>query len=137
MSKNVSITSIRINLEIEGQQTLFIFMAEDGTIQRMGYGNESYEPKDLYIGSATENCFKEFRDDVKDEYLTYAGTYTSEDSKGLLCRLTVEFSTGEADYNFEYKYGSESAGPHQEIMQLVKKAIDVTEPWFLQQKQLR
>jgi hypothetical protein len=63
------------------------------------------------------------------------GRYEVPDQQGDPCVLDVllRFTDGSED-GFGFAYGSESMGPPGEIVDVVVRAVEATEPWYQQQK---
>ena len=134
MATKENLDTVLIKMAIENEQVLFILLSSDGTINRMGYGNDNFPERDLFIGTTPENLFAQLMEYVQESDFKYAGFYTSPEIKGKKCELIIVFSGEGEEVSFTYHYGQQSAGPHLEITEIVKKAIEITEPWYLQQR---
>lgn len=80
----------------------------------------------------------EARDDqIPDEIFTMQpGRYDLDPRRGIDCTLTLVFG-GEAgegaqqgEFVLQFRYGSKSEGPPAEIADLVRRAIELTDPWL-------
>ena len=132
MAKVTDIKGISVSLEVGAEKTLFILLSEDGTINRMGIGEVSYlDHKSLYMGRTNEQLFSKLRSRLTDDLLPHMGRYDVEEKRGQPCRLRIalQFSDGSGG-GFEFNYGSESPGPPQELLDFVRAAIEVTDPWY-------
>ena len=127
--------AVAIALEADGQLVLFILLVEDGTVNRMGTGAIDSKERETYVGVSEDGLFEKFMDTVPDEIFKSAGTYRHPESLGLPCKLTIGFRSPRRTIGFEFQFGSQSEGPPQEISQLVKTAIDLTKPWYQQNRQ--
>mgnify|MGYP001549385338 CR=1 FL=1 len=128
------IDAVTILLEIEGETSLFILLAEDGSINRRGTGTME-DAGGLFLGVIQEPLFSQLMANLNDEVLDHMGAYINDEPKGALCELTIGFSFRDADDNgFAFRYGSESEGPPGVIVQFVMSAIELTEPWYQETK---
>ena len=131
------IDGVSITLKIDGKQSLFILLAADGTINRLGTGAVNNRDKDLFIGRTDQPLLKELLTTLSESSLEHMGGYDVPEKKGALCELTIALSFTNAENNgFAIRYGSESQGPPHEIVEFVRAAVDLTDPWFQEQKQM-
>ncbi len=132
MKENINLVSV--TLKIDQDIALFILLAADGSVNRMGNGSLEHREKALFIG-ISEGLFAQFMEKVEDEIFAHAGRYTLPKPKGPLCTLTIVFQLSEEENTgFEFVYGAYSDGPPHEIKELTRHAVAVTEPWFEEQK---
>ena len=136
MPKISEIELLTITLEIGDKRSLFILLAKDGSINRLGTGTIDNQENDLYIGITEDLLFEHTITYLTDDMLPYMGSYDIPDKKGLPCRLSIGllFDYGEEN-GFEFSYASESEGPPDEIAELLLAAIQITEPWYQSQKE--
>ncbi len=130
------IDAIVINQQIDGQPSLFVLLANDGTINRIGTGAADNKEKALFIGHTQGELFLRFMEQVDEAIFENAGVYKHPDPKGAACKLELAFRRPEGPVGFEFHFGTESEGPPEEIAALVKHAIELTEPWYEIQKEL-
>jgi hypothetical protein len=137
MPKVSDINILSITLEIDNKRSLFILLAKDGSINRLGTGSIDNKENDLYIGITKEQLFDHAIIYISDDMLQYMGSYDIPDQKGLPCRLSIglQFNDGEEN-GFDFSYGSESEGPADEISELVIAVVQITEPWYQSQKKM-
>jgi hypothetical protein len=131
------ITGVTIRLNAAGKPVLLIHLGADGSITRMGTGAVENEEGALFMGSTDTGIFQALLADVDDDMLTKAGTFTARHQKGDPCELSVIFSGPSEGAVYEFQYGSESEGPPQELRDLVIRALELTEPWYEEQKAVR
>ena len=137
MATVADIKAVYISLEIVGESALFILLAADGSINRMGTGAHGNTEKDLFIGMTEDPLFDQLMEKLSDEMLGHMGGYDVPEKDGSLCELKIGLSfASEEEDGFAFRYGSESQGPPHEIVELVLAAIELTEPWFEEQKQM-
>jgi hypothetical protein len=131
------ITAVHIALEAGDKQALFVLLATDGSINRLGTGSVANTDSDLFIGITKEALFAQLMAHLDDEMLKYMGGYDIHDQRGIPCKLSIglSFANGE-DSGFGFRYGSESQGPPDQIVQFVTAAVQLTNPWFQQQKRM-
>lgn len=132
-----NVVAITIALEVASKQSLFILVAADGTVNRLGTGAVNNQEPGLYIGITKEPLFEKLRDEIKPEWLKHLGAYDVPNNVGQICQLTVliKHSNGE-ESGLRFRYGSESQGPPGGIGQFVISAIALTEPWYTLQKSM-
>ena len=135
MPKVSDIQIISITLEIDNKKSLFILLARDGAINRLGTGEIDNQENELYIGITDELLFEHTMTYISDEMLQHMGAWDMPDQKGLPCNLSIGFQFGEEEEDgFNFSYGSESEGPPFEISELLIACIQITDPWYESQK---
>ncbi len=131
------IQAVHITLETGDKQSLFILIASDGTINRLGTGTVNNKDNDLFIGISHEPLFNRLMAHIDDRMLMYLGAYEIPQKLGVSSKLSIGFCFANAKENgYVFSYGSKSQGPPQEIVEFVKAAVELTDPWFHQQKQM-
>lgn len=125
-----------VTLKINQDTALFILLAEDGTVNRMGDGSLAKEDRDMFIGINREPLFNRFIARVTPEMLKQKGAYQVPNHKGAECELILllGYRGSEKVAGFKFLYGSESQGPPPEIADLVRYALELTNPWHEEQK---
>jgi hypothetical protein len=125
-----------ITLKINKDTALFILIAEDGTVNRMGDGSLSSANADVFIGINREPLFSRFVARITPEMLVQQGAYDVPNRKGAECELTIllGYRGSERSAGFKFVYGAESQGPPREIAELVRYAAELTAPWHEEQK---
>ena len=129
------ITAVAITLTVNDKTSLFVLLADDGTVNRRGTGSEDNEENELFIGRTDPPLLPILLNDLTDEMLQFTGAYDVAQKRGARCTLTItlRFSDGHED-GFVIDYGSQSEGPPRELAQLVSSAVSLTEPWYEEQK---
>jgi hypothetical protein len=126
------LNSCFIHIEYEGRPVLVVLLARDGSINRMGNGTVNPEVDDTwYIGKVEEPLFDQLMMVVPNDILEYAGAYDPADRRGIECKCTIMFGheDGRAT-QFEISYGSESEGPPLELQTIIRRAVELTDPWW-------
>ncbi len=132
-----SIKAIFVDLEVNGQMSLFVLLADDRSVNRIGRGTADNTERDLYIGYAEEPLFEQLRDKVQPDWLSLQGEYDIPEKEGLPCTLTIRFVCGAGqEAGWRFRYGSESDGPPDDICEFVAEAVRLTDPWYEHQKLL-
>jgi hypothetical protein len=128
-----------ISLSIDGVQTLFVLLAEDGTVNRLGDGFAGCPDHNLYIGPSSEPLFAEFMASVDPAIFSHQGFHDMPVKQGKSCELQVMFGLKGSDKceGFRFCYGSESVGPPPVIWDWVLKAISLTSGWHAEWKNAR
>lgn len=137
MPKVSDIELIRITLEIDEKRSLFLLLAKDGSINRLGTGTVDSKDNDLYIGITNDLLFEHAMIYLTDDMLQYMGSYDIPDKKGLPCRLSIDLQFNDGEENgFVFTYASESEGPPDEISELLVAVVQITEPWYKSQQNI-
>ena len=145
MTAEKPITGILVTLDIADRQALFIMLASDGAINRMGsgsvtinrMGSASVNKTDriMFIGCTSLELFEGLRQRVGADLLRWIGEYADPSPRGELCRLTVGFQHDDGSESMSrWQYGAESQGPAPEVRGFVRAALESTDPWFQKQK---
>jgi hypothetical protein len=136
MSERDDIHGILVTLLIGGEQSLFIMLGSDGSINRLGTGAVDNAERDMFIGKVGSQPFEQLRNKVSQELLGWCGRQLSDPQpQGKVCELTVGFQRADGQESMtRWRYGSESQGPPPEVCQFVVAAVEATDPWFEQQK---
>jgi hypothetical protein len=129
---------VLITLKIKNDTALFILLAEDGTVNRMGDGSITNDDHEMFIGINREPLFGRFIVRITPEMLKQQGAYELPDRKGANCELTLLLGYRGSDRSagFKFVYGAESQGPPREISELVRYAVELTAPWHEEQKRM-
>lgn len=131
-----SIQAILVTLKIGEEQSLFILLAADGTINRMGNGSERIEC-DLFIGKTSRDAFQAALGHAQPVFDEWLGGFVDPNPGGKVCQLQVGFQSSDGrEHMSQWEYGSRSQGPPPEVTGLVIAAVEATEPWFAEQKQM-
>jgi hypothetical protein len=128
---------ISIRLEFAGETVLTLLLARSGALNRMGDG--SGEPDTLLpaMGHVDPSWFEEALGLFPPELAELAGRYEFSDREGEDCLLTIAFEGEGFDTGYEFLYGSESAGPPEEIADWVDEILDLTDDWYAEQLEKR
>jgi len=126
------IALISIGIEVNGQSTFLILLAADGTINRMDTGIEEGIKEPLVMGLTKEDYFAQLKSFVKPELFAYLGRRGDVTIKrGKSARLTIFFAFEDGTRNgCIFTYGTESQGPPEEVCEFVRKAVELTDPWY-------
>ena len=135
MSLNNSIDAVTISLDINKTPSLFVLLANDGSINRMGTGAIQNDEHDMYIGVIDNGPFNKLRAMIPDDWLTLQGRYEMSDRVGPDCELTIVLRQTEGeDVALQFIYGAESDGPPSDIIDFVSSAVNLTAQWAREQK---
>jgi hypothetical protein len=136
MNTRDNIHGMLVKLNISDQPALFVLLAADGTINRLGTGSVNNVENDLFIGVTDLSCFEQLRGKITDELLGWCGQQLADpDPHGEICELTVGFQQADGQSLMTaWRYGSESQGPPPEVCEFVIAAVKATEPWFQKQQ---
>ena len=130
------VSGIFITIHIDDEQVLFILLDASGTVNRLGTGAEDNVEKQLFIEQSSSEMFEALKSGILPETAQWDGGYSASEPKGKPCRLTVGFMNGDGrESACMFEYGSESQGPPPELCDLVMAAVEITNPWYEEQKQ--
>ena len=137
-TESPDIAAVMVVLLVDGEQSLFILLSQDGAINRMGTGSTDQIERQLFIGKVGPDLFEQLRSQVTPGVVYFLGQrLAAPEPRGKLCELSVLFKYADGRESVSvWRYGSESQGPHPEVRSFVVNAIRVTEPWFQQQKEM-
>lgn len=137
MAKVSDITAVNITLEVNRKHSLFILLADDGSINRLGTGEVYNKENDLYIGITNEPLFSQLMTNLTDDMLQFTGGYDVFDKKGENCDLSIGLVFADQTQDgFGFRYGSKSEGPPKEISNFVVEAVKITQTWYESQKKM-
>lgn len=127
---------ILVTLLVGGEQSLFVMLGADGSINRVGTGAVDNAERDMFIGRTDPALFRELRDQITAELLAWCGQSRADpEPRGAVCELTVGFKRASGEELLTvWRYGSESQGPPPEVGQFVVATVRATDPWFAQQQ---
>lgn len=128
------IQTIIISLAVDENQSLFILLAENGTIQCMGDGSVHNSDKTIYIGKTSSDLFTNLKQYINPQWLQRCGRYTVPQRCGKTCELSIIFKTEHAEKGIQFVYGVESQGPPTDIVNFIHTAVNLITPWHRQQQ---
>jgi hypothetical protein len=132
-----SINAILVKLDVADRQALFVLLAEDGLVNRLGTGAVNNSENDLFMGRTNDPLFAQLRAQIRPEWMEHFGSYDVPSKAGTTCTLSVLFKAAEGNEGgVRFVYGSESQGPPGDIRQFVMEAVRLTDPWYEKQKQM-
>lgn len=130
-----SIATILVTLHIDDEASLFILLAQDGTINRLGTGSVDNTDRDMFVGLSDSSAFKQVCRLAKPVLNNCLGEYTSRQCSGKQCKLAIVFeTTGGEQRASAWQYGSQSQGPPPEVTNFVVGSIKATHLWWQAQK---
>jgi len=130
------VSGILITMLIEEEPALFILLTKDGTANRMVTGSEDISEKDLFIAKTNGEMFETLRSRSEPEKSQWEGGFSDPSLQGKTCQLTVSFKNDAGEESTcKFQYGTESQGPPPDLCNLVISAIEITDPWYEEQKQ--
>ena len=137
MIKIEDIQQTLITLKVDDNQVLFLLISNDELINRKGDGNLDCKDNDLFIGKYSDNLFGKIKPYFTEEMNEYIGqTFKNNEIKGRTCDLSILVKGDNFETGTQFIYGELSQGPPNPFRSLVIKAIELTEPWFQEQKRI-
>jgi len=126
------VDAFTITLDVDGKPSLFVLLAADGAINRMGRGTLDDPAGGLFIGQTDPAIFKAARSHLSDEMVRAQGhTLQHQNPRGLPCKLTLTFKFKDGTSGgLAFLYGSESEGVPGDIADFVTTAVRLTDPWY-------
>jgi hypothetical protein len=135
MQQHKDVVAVFVDLRVSEDQVLYLMTAEDGTTHRIGTGSELNKDRDLFIGNST--AFLHLKSRITAGLLQWLGNYTDPSPMGKPCRLTIGFRMADGrEVASHWEYGTQSQSPAPEVCDFVLAAIQITDPWYEQQKAL-
>jgi hypothetical protein len=132
MPSKDSISSILINLKANDDVLLFILVANDGTLNRLGTGADNSRT-DMTIRKTPTDLFAQLKPLITEEMLQLAGRrLRAPVIAGDICTLALGFRSATGETITEFIYGSESMGPPEDVARLVTTAVALTDPWYIE-----
>lgn len=134
-----NISLITISISVEDKSVLFILLAKDGSVNRSGTGKLKNKENTLFISSGYAKFYNRLIKYIPRNWSMLKGIYPIDipEKKGSKCKLEVILTDDkDISYGFVVRYGSESSEPPHDITKLVIKAVQITEPWYKEQKRL-
>ena len=127
---------IVVVLKVGGQHSLFVLLDSEGTANRMGSGLVDASDRQMFIGKADPELFQQLRSKITPGVIHFLGQSLAVPNPiGKPCELTIGLKyANRREAASAWRYGSESQGPHPEVVEFVKEALRITEPWFQRQK---
>lgn len=132
------VNAVIISKEIDDGMSIFVLLARDGSINRIGNGSLECDEKDMFIGITQDKLFEKFMDGCPAHFITAPGeAYAPQgEMKGKKVKVTLMFNCGEEERGLMFFYGTDSGGIPEDLSQVVDLAIDVTEPWYQNQRKM-
>lgn len=126
---------IFIQWDIDDQQVLRILLSRSGSVNRSGFGADVDDlPSPLCMGRfESSEAFDTLMGLIPDSWIDMVGRYTLPNAQGAICTLSIGLEGDGLDTGFAFTYGMDSEGPPEEFVQLVALAIELTDPWYLDQ----
>ena len=128
--------STTIEIKVEEQTSLLILLYKDGTINRKGDGTLAID-SNFYMGIQNDSILQKLTKTVSSDFLElFNKIYDISDKKGKTCTLEITLTNEQERKGLIYTYGSESGGLPVSISNYVKKAIELTDPWYKNQAKM-
>lgn len=126
------IGAFAITLDVNHKPSLFLMLAADGAINRMGSGTLEDSGGELCVGKIDPAIFEAVRSYVTEGMLELLGkTFQDQNRRGVPCKLTLTFQFKDGTWNgFGFLYRSESEGLRKDVTDYVTAAVRQTDPWY-------
>jgi hypothetical protein len=110
--KVAEVDAFTITLDVDEKPSLFLLLASDGTINRMGRGVLGDPVGDLFIGKTDPAIFESVRSHLNEDMLQVPGrSFQHQEPRGVLCKLSLTFKFKDGTSGgLAFLYGSESEG---------------------------
>jgi hypothetical protein len=137
MFASEEVSGVFITMHVDDNQVLFILLTADGAVNRMGAGAIDDDQKQLFIGQGSPDMFEALRSHIRPETMEWEGGYADPQPLGKTCRLAVGFMNSAGEESVcTFQYGAESQGPPPDLCELVRAALEITDPWYEEQKRI-
>ena len=135
MITHEDVMGLALTLKVEDELSLLVLLAADGSINRLGTGTVNNTEKNMFMGVTDPKLFESLRPHVNSDVIRWIGGRADKAPKGKICELTIWlFLPNKEERTIYFKYGSESIGPPPEVSRLVLAAIEITNPWYQENK---
>lgn len=126
------VVAFTITLDIDEKPSLFVLLAADGAINRLGRGTVDDPAGGLFIGKTDPAIFEAVRSHLSDEMVRTQGqTFQHQNPRGVPCKLTLTFKFKDGTSSgLAFLYGSESEGVPGDVADFVTTAVRLTDPWY-------
>jgi len=122
-----------IEIDIAEENALAILLHKDGTINRKGDGSSDID-NNMFMGIVNSDIFDKLIQVVDKEFEECLGNgIDMNDKKGKTCVLEITLSDETTTYGTKVIYGSESVSIPPPIDRYIRKAIELTNPWYREQ----
>lgn len=130
--KTADIDALSITLDVNDKPSLYVMLAADGTINRMGSGTWENSGGGLFIGKIDPAVFEAARVQVSEAILGLVGqTFQHQNPRGAPCKLSLNFHFKDGSSNgLAFLYGSESEGVPKEVADYVTAVVRATASWY-------
>lgn len=124
-----------VEVELMDSSSLYILLAEDGTINRKGSLNS--RDKNLFMGISQEPYFGKLKKSITPDLLAYCKqTSVVANPIKQVNRITIAFSGPEVDAGFEYVTDEPLDKIPGPILDFINSAVQLTDPWYKNQQEL-
>lgn len=128
------IRSFLVTLTVGEKKCLVVLVSRDGTINRQGDGSQEADSA-LYIGSGSPGLFESLNRRFDPKWLEAAGKRIElQPQRGAPCLLRIVADVNGSAKVIECSYGADSEGPPQDLAQFVVGAVQITDPWYAEQR---
>ncbi len=126
------VEAISVSLTIDEKLSLFILLAEEGLINRMGTGSLNNTEENLFIGPGDPAIFQKLRSLLTEGMLQIVGReFQCANIRGASCKLGIDFQFKDhTSDGFAFLYGSDSEGPPKDVRAFVLAAGCLTQTWY-------
>ena len=128
---------VTIEIDISNKNSLAILLAKDGTINRKGSGVVDSLDKDLFMGLTNDKIFDSLMNGISNDLLKYCNTTSPNcDTAKQTCKVEIAFGNNNSVCKIEHCVNGTLNDLPKPIKEFIEKAIMVTDPWYLGQKNL-
>lgn len=134
-SEKAPVDTVSISKKVDDKETLFIVLGKDGAVTRKGTGKDDKAEETAFVGVTKEPLFQQVMDTVPKMFVEAPKVPLRSSGKllGKKCEIVLTFKRGAQENGFNLVYGS-IKGPPKDLTKVVAKAVEVTEPWYQQEK---
>ena len=126
-------TAIQISLRAGEDELLRIFLASDGNIKRIGDATTKGN-RNSASGTQKENLYANLVYEIPEGFEEYWDkVFDIPEKKGKTAELEIVQYGRENIRGMKFIYGTDSTGPPAPVINFVKTAIAITDPWYTKQ----
>jgi hypothetical protein len=129
------VETLVVKLEIESAGGgVFIELSRDGRIRRANNGRIACVDPTVYSGRVDGTCFAELLASISDDLLLHSGSHEEPGRAGLRRDLMIGFVSGAETREIHAVYGDNAEGLPGILLKIAKKAIRLTDGWWVKQR---
>jgi hypothetical protein len=125
-----------ISLKIGDRATFDLLLRRDGSISRLGSGDNNNPDANPYRGKVGPFFFRRLLEHLPSNWTLPFGQYETKEKRGGTCELALMFLSQDQikKEGYYFRYGAESQGPPLDVMRFLLEAKNATDDWYREQQ---